>query len=461
MTQLTAPFASLQQRLNQEVTEDEQFADLQEQLHQRLIKDLDASLLLGLDRDEGRRQVEQAALQLASRMMPSLVGDAKDEVVSRVADEVVGLGPIEPLLRDPSVTEVMINAPDEVFFERDGLLHESDVRFRDEAHVSRIIDRIVASIGRHVDEASPMVDARLEDGSRVNIIIPPLVPKSPTVTIRKFRSDRLTMEDLIETDSVSPDMAQLLKACIQAKLNVVISGGTGTGKTTLLNALSQYIGNSERITTIEDPIEMKLQQRHVIQMEARPESTEGQGLVTQRDLVKNALRMRPDRIIVGEVRSSEAFDMMQAMNTGHEGSLTTVHANTPRDALGRIENMVLMAGFDLPIASIREQMASALHVIVHISRLSDGSRKVVNLTEVAGLEGPVVTLQDILVYKQTGMTEDGTVHRRIESDRHSADVYRPACAHSVSNFQSPSSTLAGGGAKCFGSSLSAPQVPSD
>ena len=409
MTQLTTPFASLQERLNQEAADEEQSGEIQEELHQRLIKDIDAARLFELDADEARRQVIQAATQLAGRLFPALVGDAKDEAISRVADEVVGLGPIEPLLRDPTVTEVMVNAPDEVFFERDGIIYESDTHFRDVPHVTRIIDRIVALLGRHVDEASPMVDARLADGSRVNIIIPPLVPKSPTITIRKFRADRLTMEDLIATGTVSDDMGLLLEACIVAKLNVVISGGTGTGKTTLLNAMSQYIGSRERIATIEDPIEMKLQQRHVIQMEARPASMEGRGLVSQRDLVRNALRMRPDRIIVGEVRSDEAFDMMQAMNTGHEGSLTTVHANSPRDARGRIENMVLMAGFDVPVASIREQMASALHVIVHISRLTDGTRKVVNLTEVAGLEGPVITLQDILVFKQTGLTETGEV----------------------------------------------------
>jgi pilus assembly protein CpaF len=326
-----------------------------------------------------------------------------------VVDEVVGLGPIEPLLRDPTISEVMVNAPDEVYYERDGIICEAEATFRDEGHILRIIDRIVASIGRHVDEASPMVDARLADGSRVNVILPPLAPKSPVLTIRKFRDDRFNIEDLIRVGTLSEGMAEVLLACVRAKLNIVVSGGTGSGKTTMLNALSAAIPARERIVTIEDPIELRLQQRHVVPLEARPASTEGRGEVTQRDLVRNALRMRPDRIIVGEVRGPEAFDMMQAMNTGHEGSLTTVHANSPRDALGRIENMVLMAGFELPITAIREQMASALHVVIQLARHSDGRRRVVHLTEVAGLEGSLVTLQDIFTFKQRGIDADGMV----------------------------------------------------
>ena len=344
-----------------------------------------------------------------AELFPQIVGDTKEEVVAHVVDDVTGHGPIEPLLRDPSISEVMVNAPDEVYYERDGIIYESDIVFRDQAHINRVVDRIVASIGRHVDEASPMVDARLQDGSRVNVIIPPLVPKSPVVTIRKFRGDRYTIDDLIKIGTVPEGMAQLLEASVTAKLNIVISGGTGTGKTTLLNALSAFIPERERIVTVEDPIELKLQQRHVISAEARPASIEGRGEVTQRALVRNALRMRPDRIIVGEVRGPEAFDMMQAMNTGHEGSLTTVHANSPRDALARIENMVLMSGFELPVMVIREQMASALHVIVHLNRLVDGTRKVVQLTEVSGMEGNLVTLQDIFIYRQTGIDPQGRV----------------------------------------------------
>jgi pilus assembly protein CpaF len=378
-------------------------------LHQRLIRELDDSVLRGLERGQAREQVERAARTVSADLFPQLVGDAKEEIVSRVVDEVIGLGPIEPLLRDPTISEVMVNGPQEVYYERDGIIYESDATFRDQAHILKIIDRIVASIGRHVDEASPMVDARLADGSRVNVIIPPLSPNSPVVTIRKFRQGRFGMDDLINIGTLSEGMAEVLTACVKAKLNIVVSGGTGTGKTTLLNALSTAIGPRERIVTIEDPIELRLQQRHVVPMEARPASTEGRGEVTQRDLVRNALRMRPDRIIVGEVRGPEAFDMMQAMNTGHEGSLTTVHANSPRDALGRIENMILMAGFDLPIAAIREQMASALHVIVQIARHSDGRRRVTHLTEVAGIEGSLVTLQDIFTFKQRGIDAEGMV----------------------------------------------------
>ncbi len=383
--------------------------EIEERLHQALIRELDEAVLRSLDPDRAREQVERAARTIASDLFPRLVGDLKEEIVTRVTDEILGLGPIEPLLRDPSISEVMVNAPDEVYYERDGVIYESDVIFRDEAHIMQIIDRIVASIGRHVDEASPMVDARLADGSRVNVIIPPLVPKSPTLTIRKFRGDRYTMDDLVTIGTLTPEMGKLLEASVRAKLNIVVSGGTGSGKTTLLNALSAGIPERERIVTIEDPIELKLQQRHVIALEARPPSLEGRGEVTQRDLVRNALRMRPDRIIVGEVRGPEAFDMMQAMNTGHEGSLTTVHANTPRDALTRIESMVMQAGFDLPVAVIREAMSSALHVIIQLARLADGTRRVVQFTEIAGMEGPIVTLQDIFVFKQTRIDEKGHV----------------------------------------------------
>jgi len=383
--------------------------EIETQLHQHLIRQLDDAALRRLDPERAREEVRKAARQLASQLFPNLVGDDKEEVIERVMNDILGLGPIEPLLQDPTVSEVMVNAPDEVYYERDGIIYKSDINFRDVAHVYQVIDKIVSAIGRHVDEASPMVDARLADGSRVNIIIPPLCPKSPVITIRKFRTDRYTMADLIRVGTLTEEMAKLLRAAVRAKLNIVISGGTGTGKTTLLNALSAAIPPNERIITIEDPIELSLQQPHVIALEARPPSIEGKGEVTQRALVRNALRMRPDRIIVGEVRGPEAFDMMQAMNTGHEGSLTTIHANSPRDAIARIENMILMAGFDLPVIVIREQIASAIHMIIQLARLVDGSRRIVQITEVSGMEGNMVTLQDIFVFRQTGIDPDGRV----------------------------------------------------
>ncbi len=384
-------------------------SEIEEAVHQRVIRAVNDSEIRGLAKEQARPIVADATRRLLTEEYPGVVGDSKDELVTRIVDEITGLGPIEGLLRDPSVSEVMVNAPDEVYFERDGIIHESDVHFRNEAHVMRVIERITSALGRHVDEASPMVDARLEDGSRVNVIIPPLVPRSPVLTIRKFRADLFSMSDLVHAGTLSRQMADFLGGCVQAKLNVVVSGGTGTGKTTLLNALSAFIPMRERIISIEDPLEMQLQQKHVIAMEARPPSVEGAGEVTQRMLLRNALRMRPDRIIVGEVRGSEAFDMMQAMNTGHEGSLTTVHANSPRDALARIENMVLMAGFELPVAVIREQMASALHVVIHLSRLFDGTRRVVNISEVSGMEGNVITMQDIFIFHQDDITSDGRV----------------------------------------------------
>ena len=388
---------------------DDRNHEIEAQLHQHLIRQLDDAALRRLEPERAREEVRKAARQLASQLFPNLVGDDKEEVIERVLNDVLGLGPIQPLLDDPTVSEVMVNAPDEVYYERDGIIYKSDINFRDVAHVYQVIDKIVSALGRHVDEASPMVDARLPDGSRVNIIIPPLCPKSPVITIRKFRSDRYTMADLIKVGTLTEEMAKLLRAAVRAKLNIVISGGTGTGKTTLLNALSAAIPPNERIITIEDPIELSLQQPHVIALEARPPSIEGKGEITQRALVRNALRMRPDRIIVGEVRGPEAFDMMQAMNTGHEGSLTTVHANSPRDALARIENMILMAGFELPVMVIREQIASAIHVIIQLARLVDGSRKIVQITEVSGMEGSMVTLQDIFVFRQTGIDADGRV----------------------------------------------------
>jgi pilus assembly protein CpaF len=378
-------------------------------LHQRLIEELDPAKLHGLEDDKARAAVVAAARTLISQEMPGIVGAVRDELVDAVADEVLGLGPIQPLVIDPGVSEIMVNDADQVFYESEGRLFLSSVRFRDHAHIMRIVERIVAPLGRRIDESSPMVDARLADGSRVNVIIPPVSPKSPTITIRKFRQDKMTIEDLISTGSMTRELAEFFRACVQVRLNFLVSGGTGTGKTTMLNALSSFIPDTERIVTIEDPTELRLQQGHVVSLEARPPSLEGKGEVTQRDLVRNALRMRPDRIIVGEVRGSEAFDMMQAMNTGHEGSLGTVHANSPRDALARIENMILMAGLDLPVRAIREQISSAIHVIVQIARLPDGSRRVTHVAEIAGMEGEVVTMQDLFRFRQRGIDSEGRV----------------------------------------------------
>jgi len=383
-------------------------------MHQMLIDELDADQISSMPAEERRKVVEQAAETLLRREMPSVGGITRDQIVARVVDEVVGLGPIDALMRDPSISEVMVNGPEEVYFEREGILYLSDVRFRDHSHIYRVIERIIAPIGRRVDEASPMVDARLPDGSRVNVVIPPVAPKSPTITIRKFRADKLSMDDLVRAGTITQEIVDFLAACVKLKLNILISGGTGTGKTTFLNALSAFIPESERIVTIEDPVEVKLQQPHVVSLEARPANIDGRGEITQRDLLRNTLRMRPDRIIIGEVRGPEAFDMLNAMNTGHEGSLSTIHANSPRDALARIENMVLMANLDLPDRAIREQMASALHLIVQLARFTDGVRRVTHVTEVTGMEGQIVTLQDLFRFRQTGVTSDGKIEGQIE-----------------------------------------------
>ncbi len=320
-----------------------------------------------------------------------------------VAAEILSFGPLEPLLRDESITEIMVNGPDSVWVERKGNLEETNVQFENDAHVRRIIDRIIAPLGRRCDEASPMVDARLPDGSRVNAIIPPLSLIGPVITIRKFSTDPLTYNDLLQFGTITPPLLDFIKACVKGRLNVVVSGGTGSGKTTLLNVLSSFIPDDERIVTIEDAAELQLRQRHVVRLEKRPANSEGKGAVGIRDLVVNSLRMRPDRIIVGEVRGGEALDMLQAMNTGHDGSLTTAHSNSPRDTLARLETMVLMAGMDLPLRAIREQIASAVDLIVHQERLQDGSRKVVKVTEVQGMEGDTIVLQDIFEYRQMGV----------------------------------------------------------
>ena len=349
--------------------------------------------------DLSERVLHAVTEQLALDRTP-LTREERRRIQAEISDDVLGYGPLEPFLRDDSVTEVMVNAHDRIFVERDGRLERTDATFVDDAHVMRIIDKIVSQVGRRIDESSPMVDARLPDGSRVNAIIPPLALKGPTLTIRKFARDPYTIDDLIDFGSLNPQSAQFLAACVKGKLNVLISGGTGTGKTTMLNALSSFVPGDERIVTIEDAAELQLQQEHVITLESRPPNIEGQGEVRIRELVRNSLRMRPDRIIVGEVRGAETLDMLQAMNTGHEGSLTTIHANTPRDALARLETLVMTAGVELPHRAIREQIASAFDLLVQITRLVDGSRRVTHITEVLRMESDVITLQDLFIAKQ-------------------------------------------------------------
>ena len=378
------------------------------QVHERLLQDLDVRQLEQLSEDEGRARVQSAAAAVLAEVAPGVVGLVREGIITSVVNEVIGLGPLQPLLDDPDISEIMVNGPNLVFTERSGRLTLSSVRFHDAGHIRRIADRLVQPLGRRLDEASPLVDARLTDGSRVNVVIPPIAPDSPVITIRKFKSG-LAIEQLIAFGALSEQVAGFLRACVMSKANIIVSGGTGSGKTTMLGALASFIPADERIVTIEDPIELPLSQEHVISLEARPAGVGGQGEVSQRDLVRNALRMRPDRIVMGEVRSGEAFDMLQAMNTGHDGSLTTLHANNPRDAVARIENMVMMAGFDFPIRSIRQQIASATHFFIQISRLQDGSRKMVYVTEVAGMEGDVVTLQDIFVFDNQGPDDEGRI----------------------------------------------------
>jgi pilus assembly protein CpaF len=373
------------------------YAELKTRVHHACIAKLGPELFTAeTTSDLSERVLRAVTEQLALDRTP-LTRDERRQLVREITDDILGYGPLEPLLRDDSVTEVMVNGSDRIYIERNGKIERAAVTFVDDAHLLRIIDKIVSQVGRRVDEASPMVDARLPDGSRVNAIIPPLSLRGPTLTIRKFSRDPYTMDDLINFDTLTPKAAHFLAACVQGQLNMLISGGTGTGKTTTLNALSAYVPGDERIVTIEDAAELQLQQEHVITLEARPANIEGQGEVRIRELVRNALRMRPDRIIVGEVRGPETLDMLQAMNTGHEGSLTTIHANSPRDALARLETLVLTAGVDLPLRAIREQVASAFDVLVQITRLVDGSRRISHVTEVLRMESDVITLQDIFL----------------------------------------------------------------
>jgi pilus assembly protein CpaF len=374
-----------------------------------LVQNIDQKLLEKGDEALLRRRVEELVEEkLRSEKLP-FSRQMRNRLVSDMADEILGFGPVEPLLRDPTVTEVMVNRPDQVYCERFGKLELTDIQFRDYEHIRHVIDKIVTPLGRRVDESSPMVDARLPDGSRVNAIVPPLSLNGPVLTIRKFSVDPYTVEDLMGFGTITQGMAAFLAACVKVKLNIIVSGGSGAGKTTLLNVLSSFIPEGERVVTVEDAAELKLHQPHVVRLESRPPNIEGKGEIRIRDLVRNCMRMRPDRIVVGEVRGGEALDMLQAMNTGHEGSISTIHANTPRDALARLETMVMMAGMELPSRAIREQVAAAIHLIVQIARLSDGSRKVVSVSEVQGMEGNVIVLQDLFTFQQKGVGEGGKV----------------------------------------------------
>ncbi|PKM82419.1 MAG: type II secretion system protein E [Firmicutes bacterium HGW-Firmicutes-14] len=395
------------------------YRELKLKIHKQVIEELDDEMMRDDDRDDALTEkindtIENLVNDMLDKEASYIPRADRTKIIQEIIDEVIGLGPITQLLNDPTVSEVMVNSPDQVYIERKGRLTLSEVAFRDNEHVMHIIEKIVAPLGRRVDESSPMVDARLPDGSRVNAIIPPLALKGPCITIRKFSKDPLQIEDLIRFGSLTPEMAKFLEACVKARLNIVVSGGTGSGKTTTLNVLSSFIPNDERIVTCEDAAEIQLRQDHVVTLESRPPNIEGKGAVSIRDLVKNCLRMRPDRIVVGEVRSGEALDMLQAMNTGHDGSLTTGHANSPRDMLARLETMVLMAGMDLPVRAIREQMASAVDLIVQQSRLKDGTRKITHITEVLGLEGDTIVLQDIFVYEQKGVDEHGKLVGRFK-----------------------------------------------
>ena len=400
-------------RLQSQAPVRESFRDVKFRIQSRVIQDLDPKLDLS-NQVEVRRQIEEIFGKVIDEEGLALTRAERVRMLEQITDEIIGLGPLEPLLRDESITEIMVNGPRQVYIERSGKLELTNVVFQNDDHVMRIIDRIIAPIGRRVDESSPMVDARLTDGSRVNAIIPPLSLVGPVITIRKFSASPFTTDDLIRFGTATADMFDFLKACVEARLNVFVSGGTGSGKTTTLNVLSSFIPNDERIVTIEDAAELQLRQEHVVTLESRPPNIEGKGAVPIRELVRNALRMRPDRIIVGECRSGEALDMLQAMNTGHDGSMSTGHANTPRDMLSRLETMVLMAGVDLPLRAIREQVASAVDLIVQQSRLKDGTRRIVNITEVQGMEGDVIVMQDVFVFEQTGII-DGKIQGRLKA----------------------------------------------
>lgn len=392
----------------------EQFNALKMRLHRKLIDQLDLARMTG-DDESLRAQVKEIVTQLADGENTLLNFNERQRLISEVLDETFGLGPLEVILSDPAVSDILVNGPKQVYVERHGKLELTEIEFRDDAHLMHVIDKIVSAVGRRCDETCPLVDARLADGSRVNAVIPPLAIDGPCMSIRRFGADPLTWDDYIAYKSITPEMRDFLAACVKSRLNILVVGGTGSGKTTLLNNLSVYIPNTDRIVTIEDAAEIQLRQPHVVRLETRPANIEGKGRVTIRDLLINSLRMRPDRIVVGECRGSETLDMLQAMNTGHDGSLTTIHANSTRDAVARVETMVMMAGFDLPLRAIRQQFASAINIIVQVQRMTGGARKVCSITEVTGMEGDIITMQDIFSFEQSGVGPDGNARGQFVS----------------------------------------------
>jgi pilus assembly protein CpaF len=400
----------------------QQYLDLKASVHRKLLNRLNLEALAQSDRARAESEIRMLLAELLSEENTPLSLGERETLLSELLDDVFGLGPLEPLLRDPTISDILVNTYKNVFVERGGVLEKVATNFQDDRHLMRVIDRIVSGVGRRVDDSSPMVDARLADGSRVNAIIPPLAVDGPIMSIRRFPAERLKAEDLVTLRALTRPMLEFLNVCVRARLNALISGGTGAGKTTLLNVLSSFISEKERIVTIEDAAELQLHQEHVVRLETRPMNVEGKGAVKQRQLMVNALRMRPDRIVVGEVRGEEALDMLQAMNTGHDGSLTTVHANTPRDALTRIETMIAMGATNLPERAMRQQISSAIQLVVQQTRLSDGSRKITSISEITGMEGDVITMQEIFLFEKMGVTQDGKVIGRFR-----ATGVRPKC----------------------------------
>jgi len=415
--------------LSRPATGTERWFEIKSQIHSKLLNSLSPEELRALNRDGMRDQIGVAVEKLVAEEAIPLTVAERERLIEEVLDEVFGLGPLEPLLKDPSISDILVNGFDNVYIERSGRLIETNVRFKDTAHVRMIIDRIVSNIGRRIDDSSPIVDARLEDGSRVCAVIPPISLIGPVLAIRRFGKKLLSTEDLLKNETLTTGMLDFLSACVEARMNIVVSGGSGSGKTTMLNMLSRFIPEEERVITIEDTAELQLQQPHVVRLETRPVNIEGVGAVTQRDLVINSLRMRPDRIVIGECRGPEALDMLQAMNTGHEGSMTSVHANSPRDAFGRLETMVMMASEHIPDRVIRQMLASAIHLVVHTVRLSDGTRKVASITEVLGTEGDHILMEDVFVFERFGLSRRGRVVGKFR-----ATGYRPACLERLKTY---------------------------